>query len=119
MASDLCPHFSPRIFRMHFPELPEQFARALVPRIGRFDRDLDDLVAVLPRPRVENALLAHTEALSILCALRNLELRAPVDGRHFDLRPERGFPHCNGNRDLDVVALAPEERVFLDSGCDV
>ena len=73
-------------------QLAQQLAGALVARVGRLDDDLDDLVAALVGARVEHALLAQPELLAVLGALRNLQQRPAVDGRHFDLGAQRRFP---------------------------
>ena len=75
-------------------------------RCGTSDLDGDDLVAALAGMlRALDAALAHAQLLPALRAGRNLQLRAAVDGGHFDLGAERGFGHGDRDGDLNVVAL--------------
>src|SRR4051794_39275212 len=98
---------------MNLPQFAQQFPRALVARVRRLDGDLDDLVAALIGARVQDALVAQPEALPVFGALWNLEQRAAVDGRDFDLRPERRLPDGHRHLNFDVVTLAMEEGMLL------
>src|ERR1700731_2949530 len=104
---------------MELGHLLEQFPCALVAGFGCFDGNFHNLIATLVGPRVEDSLFTQPEALAVLSALRNFEQGAAVDGRHFDLGSERGFPDGNGHLDLDIVAFAMKERVLFHFGGDV
>src|SRR5215472_2843281 len=110
--SDLTPHFSARVFVLQFRQLFQQRACALVARVGRYQRDLDDLVAALAgAPRVRHPLFAKAELLAVDRALGNLQHGAAVDGRYLDLGAEGGFGNGDGDGDFDIVAFAAEECV--------
>ena len=70
---------------MQLAELAQDFLGALVIHWRRLDGDLDDLIATLVLTRVEHALFAQPELAAVGRAWRNLEQRAAVDSRHFDL----------------------------------
>src|SRR5690348_9455219 len=93
------PQFGPRILGMDAGKLAKQFARLFVLGLGRLDVDLHDLVAVLVQARVEDALVAQPELLSVVGALRDLEQCAASDGGHLDFGAERRFPHRDGHLD--------------------
>ena len=86
---------------------------AFVLRLRRLDRHFHDLIAALVGARVQHALLAQPELLAVLGALRNLQQRAAVDGRHFDLGAQRRFRHRDRHLDFDIVAVAAEERMLF------
>src|SRR5262249_11925043 len=84
------------------------------------DLDLHDLVAAMTLlGRRRNALFAQTEFLSALGAGRDFEMRAAVDGRHFDLGAERGLHRGDRHRDIDVVAFPAKHRMLTDADDDV
>src|SRR6185437_4388712 len=60
---------------------------------------------------VFHTTLAHAQLLAALRAWRNLELRAAVDGRNFNLCAERGLRHRNRDRQMNVVAHALKYRI--------
>src|SRR5207248_3548472 len=59
---------------------------------------------------IEHALLAEPELLAILSALRNLEQRLAIDGRHFDFCAETRLRHGDGDR-------SEERRVGTECRC--
>src|SRR5260370_26806814 len=117
--SDLGPHFGPRVLRVKLGHLAQQFAGALVARVGCSDGDLHDLVAALAGARVEHALLAQTEPLAVCSALRDLQQGTAGNGWNLDFCTQGRFPDGDGHGDFDIVAFAMEERMRFHFGSDV
>src|SRR5579872_1784578 len=115
----LCPDFLARVFGVQLAELAQEFLGALVLYLRHLDGYFHDLIATLIFARVEYALLAQPELAAVGRARRNLEQRAAVDGRYFDLGAQAGLGDRDGDADLDVVAVAREERMLLDARGDV
>src|SRR5438270_323265 len=96
--SSLGPHGGARVFiLMNLGELAEEFARALIARIRRRERDLDNLVPTLIGPRIEHTLFPQPELLPVRRPLRNLQQRAAVNRRHLDAGTERRLPDSHWN----------------------
>src|SRR5271157_20551 len=117
--SDLGPDSGARVFGIQAGQFAEEFAGALVARIGRYQGHFHDLVSALVGARVEHAFFAEAELLAVYGSLRNLQQGASVDGRNFDLGAERRFRDFDGNLDFYVIAIAVEERVLFHLGGDV
>ena len=98
---------------MQLAEFPKDFAGTLIVGFGRLDGHFDNLVAPLAGTRIHDALLAQAEALASVGPLRDLQLGPAIDGRHFDLGPQRRLPHRQRNFDFDVIAIAVKEGVLL------
>src|ERR1017187_5882573 len=88
--SDLSPHFGAWVLGVKLGQFAQEFAGALVARVGCGDGDFDDLVAALVGALVEYALLTQTEALRVGGALGDLEQGAAIDGGDLDLGSQRG-----------------------------
>src|SRR4051794_41133998 len=83
------------------------------------DPDLDNLIsanAILCCRR--HSLFPHAQLLPALCPRRNLQLCASIDGRHLDLRSQRGFTDRDRNRDTNIVTFAVEHRMFFNTDDD-
>src|ERR1700734_255994 len=61
--------------------------------------------------RALHTAFAHAQFLAALRSLRNLQLRAAVDGRHFHFCAQRRLRNRHRHRNLDIVALAREDRM--------
>src|ERR1700730_15889225 len=99
MGLHLAPDFRARIGGIERRVLAQQFLGAFVMHLGRLNDDLDDLVAAGRGSRILHAFLTHAELLSVLSALRNLELRAPIDGGHFYLGAEASLVDTHRHSD--------------------
>src|ERR1039457_236589 len=117
--SDLGPDPRARVFGIQPGHFAEELTGAFVARIGSGDSDFYDLVAALVGARVEHTFFAEAKLLAVHGSLRNLQQGASVDGRNFDLGAERRFPDSHRNLDLDIIAIAVEERMFFHPGGDI
>ena len=82
--------------------------------------DLDDFIAALTFvDRRRHALLAQAQFLSTLRARRNAQQRAAIDGRHLNLRAQRGFGEGDWHGQVNVVAFALEDRMLAHAHDDV
>src|SRR5208283_1776582 len=118
--SDFAPEFFPRILWIQLGQLPQQFFGLFVARHGDGDLHLDDLIpadAVFGSRR--HAFFAQPKLLAGLRPRMNLQHASAVNGGHFDLRSQRRFHRRHRHRDVDVVTLAVEERMFADADDDV
>src|SRR5581483_7799157 len=116
----LLPQFGPWIVRVQLCQLAQQLFCLLVARGGDDDLNFHDLVAAYAITRRRGyALFAQAQLLSGLRAGRNLEQRAAVDGRHFNLRAEAGFRSAHRHGDANVVALAAENGMLAGAHNDV
>src|ERR1035438_7170001 len=110
----------PRILRIQLCQLAQNFLGALVADVGSHDLDLDDLVAAHAfLHRRGNTFLAQAKLLSTLRARRNLQQRASIDGGHFDLATQSRFAERHRHSEVDVVAVALEQRMLAHSHHDV
>jgi hypothetical protein len=112
---DLAPELRPRILRIKLSQLPQQFFSLLVPRHRHGDLDLDNLIparAFLGGRR--NTLLAQPQLLPRLRSRSNLQHASPIDGRHFDLRTKSRLDRRHRHRNIDVIALAPKQRMLAN-----
>src|SRR5262249_31688083 len=64
-------------------------------------------------------LFPQAELLSAAGAGRDAELRAAVNGRYLDARPQRRFAGVDRNGEIDIVRLAAEDRMVAGAGDDV
>src|SRR5260370_17877648 len=87
------PQSPPGVFGIQLRQLPQDLLGALVLYLRRLNRHFHDLVAAFALARVHHALLAQTELLAIVRALRHLEQRSSVDGGHLDLGPQPPPPN--------------------------
>src|ERR1022692_2715244 len=117
--SDLRPHFGAWVLGVKLGQFAQEFAGALVARVGCGDGDFDDLVAALVGALVEDALFAQTEALGVGGALRDLEQGAAVNRGNLDFGSQRGLPNGDGHGDFNIVAFAAEEWMRFHFGGDV
>src|SRR5262249_19473391 len=104
---------------IHLRQFSQQFLSSLVVNVGSLDHDFDDFVAARILARVHDALLPQPELLEILSSLRDLQQRASVDGWDLDLCPQPRLRNRDGHLNVNIVALASEERMRLDPYCDV
>src|ERR1700737_5294412 len=81
----LFPYRRPRVLGMQLRQLAQDFLGALVLNFGSHQGYFHDLVAVRAFAGVQNALFPQAKLLSVLRPWRDLEERAPVNGRDFDL----------------------------------
>ena len=65
------------------------------------------------------ALAAQSELLAGLGALGDVNSRFARQRGHVDLATERRGCHADGNRAMQVIAIALEDVVFLESDLDV
>src|ERR1017187_4265125 len=117
--SDLGPHPGARVLGVKLAHLLQEFAGALVARVGCGDSHFDNLVAALVGALVEHALLAQTEALGVGGALRDFQQGTAVDGRDFDFGAQGGLPYRDRHGDFNIVAFAAEKGMGLHFGGDV
>src|ERR1017187_439275 len=117
--SDLGPHPGARVLGVKLGHLLQEFAGALVARVGCGDSHFDNLVAALVGALVEHALLAQTEALGVGGALRDLQQGTAADGRDFDLGAQRGLPDRDRHGDFNIVAFGAEKGMGCHFGGDV
>ena len=99
--------------RQGFAELLHQFLLSARQLLRRFDADRHVLVALAVAVDVFDALAAHSEFLACLGAFRNLHLDLAVDRRHFDAVAQSRLHKGNRQFDVNIVASALEDRVFL------
>ena len=72
--------------------LAQQFLGAFVLHHRREHLHVHDLIAALAAARIEHALFAQPEFLSVVGALRDLQQRPPVDGRDFNFGAQSSLP---------------------------
>src|SRR5208337_1181434 len=119
-VSDLSPKFFPRILGIQLSQLAQQFFGFFIAGHGDGDLDLDDFVpahAVLGSRG--HAFLTEPKLLAGLRPGRNLQHASAIDGGHLNLRSQRRLYRRYRHRDVDVVALTPEERMFANADDDV
>src|SRR6266487_5157807 len=97
------------------PELPQQLLRSSIEQLRQHEAYFDDEIAPAPVATRGHAALAQPEPLPRLGSWRHAQPDGTVDGRHVDLRAERGFVNRHRHGHVNVVALAPEQRVRLDA----
>src|SRR5579859_3800475 len=118
--SHLCPKLCTRVFRIQLLQLLPELARLQVTRLRHSDPDFHDLIATMAVARGRgHTFLAQAQLLSALRPRRDLQLRAPVDGRYLDLRTQRGLPRRDRHSHVNVVGFAPEHRVLAYANDDV
>src|SRR5579863_10377983 len=108
MGLHLAPDFRARIGGVQRRVLAQQFLGAFIVHLRSLHNDLDDLVAARRGSRILHALLAHTELLSVLGALRNLELRPAIDGGYLDRGAQASLVDTHRDSDQNVIRIAPE-----------
>src|SRR5579863_7120133 len=111
---DFGPQVRARVLRIQLRQLPQQFLRPLVARHGYGHSDLDNLIpahAFFRRRR--HTLLPQPQFLTRLRSRRNLQQRPPINRRHFNLRPQRRLGRAHRHSQIDVVPVAPENRMLL------
>src|SRR5579863_8081331 len=98
IALDVLPEFRARIFGIQLCQFAQNFLRTLVARHGDSGLDFDDLISACALLGGRwNALLAQPKLLARLGSRRNLEHRAAIDGRNFNLCAERRFANAHRN----------------------
>src|SRR6202140_5152130 len=113
---DFRPQLGAWIFRIQFCQFAEQFFRPLVARHGHGHGDLDDLIPARAFLRCRgHTLFPQAQLLSGLRSRRNLQQRPAVDRGHFDLRSQSGFGRAYRDSQIDVVSVAPEDRMLFSS----
>src|ERR1700691_2108593 len=113
------PEIGARIFRVQPGQLAQNLFGAFVLNLGRLDGGFHNLIAALVGAGVEYAFLPQPELLPIVSALRDLQQGAAIDGGHFDLGAQPGFPHGYRHADMNVVALALKVGMLLHARGDV
>src|SRR6267378_4410295 len=111
---NLLPKLFPGIFRIELRQFPQQFFRFFVVRHRHGNFHFDNLVpalSILSRRRY--TFLAQPQLLPRLRSRRNLQRAAAIDGRHFDLRSERRLHRRDRHGNVNVVALASENWVWV------
>src|SRR5580704_1713696 len=92
---------------------PQKFLGAFVLNDRGLHTHFHQLIAACSGARVEHALLPQAEFLAVLGSLGDFKQRPAVNGGNFDFCTQTGFVDADGNRDFDVVAVAPEKRMRL------
>src|ERR1035441_8227147 len=95
--SDLRPHFGAWVLGVKLGQFAQEFAGALVARVGCGDGDFDDLVAALVGEVIQDAVFAQREALGTVGSRTapaaagaepaGQEARAGGDGREQEALP--------------------------------
>ena len=83
------------------------------------DLDFHDLIAAQILSRIQNAFFPQPEFLPALRTLRHFQNGPAVDGGHFDLGPQHGFPNGHRHLHFNIVALAHKQGVLFHSNRDV
>ena len=78
------------------------------------DRDLDQQVTACSLSVARHSQAAHPEYIADLCARGNGQFARPVERGHFDHRAQRRLRIGDGHVAQQVLAVAPEERMFGD-----
>src|ERR1017187_4865890 len=99
--SDLGPHPGARVLGVKLGHLLQEFAGALVARVGCGDSHFDNLVAALGG------------------ALRNFQQGTAADGRDFNFGAQGGRPYRVRHGDFNIVAFAAEKGMGFHFGGDV
>src|SRR5206468_10013494 len=81
--------------------------------------DFDDEIAARAVAQRAHSALAQAEALARLRPRRYADASRPVDGRHLDFCAQRGLVNRDRDSHVNIVAVAPEERVRLHMDGDV
>src|SRR5579875_426220 len=115
----VAPHLRAHVFGLHLRQFPQQLPRALIVHIRRAQNHFHNFIAARVLARIQYALLAQPEFLAVLCPLRDLQNRAPVNGRHFDLGAQSRLRNRQRHLDVDVVSIALEEWMLLHANCDI
>src|SRR5262249_39555549 len=81
--------------------------------------DAYELVAACAATQIGDALPLQTQHAARLRSRRDLHLEFAFQGRHVDLRAERGMREADRDLTDDVVALTGEQRMLADADDDI
>ena len=94
-------------------ELFQQLALPLAEPGRHLDEEVQMLVAACGRTQRGQALPAQADHLSALRSFRDPLLQLALEGRHLDLRAERGLRERDRHLAVEVLAVAREQGVGL------
>lgn len=97
----------------------QKLALMLAELDGRFYRDVAVQVAWKTGPNAFDALATQPELLAGLGALGQVDGRFAIQGGHYHLTAQCGGGETDGHGAMQVVAIALEHLVFLQSDFNV
>ena len=86
---------------------------------GRLNCDVAIQVAWVAGANAFDALAAQTKLLASLRAFRNVNGRFATERGHIDFAAEGRFAEADGDRAMQVIAIALKDFVFLEANFNV
>src|SRR5690606_13834219 len=107
------------LLAFEFGEFAQEFFLARTEFFGHFDLDDDDEIAAPTGAEVGQARAVDAEDRAVLGAPGDDDGSLVVEGRHFDVGAEGGLGVTDGHLKDQVVAVALEDLVLLNSNDDM
>src|SRR5882672_3558438 len=109
----------PRISRRNALQFLHQIPHALVRRWRHDDLYFHVLIATRAVPGAGHAFFFQAQGLSAIRSRRNSHQRPAIDRWHFNLGPQGGLAHRNGNFRVQIISTPLEKLVGLDDHAQV